>query len=104
MKYLHQIIDVARLPNGTDAQTVPGDLFQSVSKAPTAAVNILDYPIPINRTLFFNFWTSLKMHVYLYKVLAMKVCWFENLISLQDIYHNKLHQHLYFLIAHISKS
>ena len=46
MYYLHQIVDVARLPNGTDAQTVQGDLFQSVSKAPTAAVNIFGLPNP----------------------------------------------------------
>lgn len=46
MNYLHQIIDVARLPNGTDTQTVQGDLFQSVSKAPAAAVNIFGLPNP----------------------------------------------------------
>jgi solute carrier family 12 (sodium/potassium/chloride transporter), member 2 len=44
--YLHEIIDVARLPERTDVQTVQGNLFESVAKAPKAAVNIFGLPNP----------------------------------------------------------
>ena len=44
--YLHEIIDVARLPETTQVETVRGNLFQSFSKSPSAAVHVLGIPNP----------------------------------------------------------